>query len=131
MKQVTIWVPDEAEIQQAYARAQAAADKYFKPEEVRPGIWLCPRGRIYRAVHLGGQAPKEKHAAIMREVQRFENIAQARQRAYNEAVRTYEEMCDRAEVKPTAPQSERCRCEGCRIFESYLEVELRLPEPDF
>lgn len=103
------------QVEDAFYAARKALDSYTQPEEVRPGLWLCCRGRIYRAFHIAGQQPNDKWPAIEAEIKRLCAIELERLIAYNKAVETYHKFCAQAQKTPQPIDSKRCTCEGCQI----------------
>jgi hypothetical protein len=108
------------QLEEAQQAAQTALDAFAQPEEVRPGQWLCCRGRVIRAVHIAGTRPQEEWPKLQIEVSRLAAIADQRYQQWIEAERRYRELCKQASVEPALSQGETCTCEGCQIEEANI-----------
>lgn len=105
----------------AYDAAEAALRAYTQPEEVRPGLHLCCRGRLYRAHAIAAGQPPEKYAVIEVETRRLAAVCDARFARLTAAERYYRELCRNAGTEPKSTTLEPCDCEGCRLETAALE----------
>jgi hypothetical protein len=114
-----------AMLDEAYAEAERTLAAYVTAEEVRPGQWLCPRGRVYRAMDIANRQPREKWAALQVEIARLSAVCDKRHDAWVAAERHYTNLCRRAHVEPQPPKSDACTCEGCQLYNETVEYLAR------
>jgi hypothetical protein len=121
--ETTIVTP--AMLDEAYAEVERTLAAYVVAEEVRPGQWLCPRGRVYRAFDIANRQPSEKHAVLRVEIDRLCAVCDKRRDAWTAAERRYTDLCRRAHVEPQPPTSDACTCEGCQLYNETVEYLAR------
>lgn len=107
-------------VEDAYNAAEAALAVYMQAEEVRPGLRLCCRGRLYRALTIAATQPPEKWPALEAETQRLAAIVHSRHNILAQAEQRYRDVCRAANVEPRPSPLEPCACEGCRLEAAAL-----------
>jgi hypothetical protein len=112
----------------ALNEANAACLAYTQPEEIRPGVRLCPSGRVMRAMHLAADLPLDKWAVAHAEIDRLARLADERLRHWIDAERRYRDLCQEAGVEPVQiTPGEACGCEGCQLVAEGIEAVQKLP----
>jgi len=112
------------QLEDAKQAAQEALDRFVKPEEIRPGVYACCRGRVTRAVHIAGTRPQEEWPKLQMEIAKLAAVADQRWQQWLEAERRYRDLCQKAGVEPELSEGETCTCEGCQIeAENIARVE--------
>lgn len=131
----TVIGPSPRELADAFAAAESACAAYFRAEEVRPGVSLCARGRVVRALDIiGKHTNTEDLPSLKMRYLELCKTADERRRAWIAADRHYNDLCARAGIAPTPTAVDACQCDGCKLMEAndqhiiYAE-ERRSPLP--